>query len=98
MKKLKLDVGALRVETFEPAAAAGARGTVMGRVTYSCEHFCNELAGTEDPVQDTCDHATCAGASCGFTCNATCGCGTAGCGTVTGRPLDLSCNGTCAVE
>lgn len=99
MKKLKLDVDGLRVETFEPAAAAGPRGTVMGLVTYSCDYICHELAGTGDPIQNTCDHATCAGASCGFTCNyATCGCPGPPDDTATDRPLDLSCHGMCVVE
>ena len=56
MRKLKLDLNALEVTTFETDEAAGGIGTVMGRVdhAYDTKAAC-------PPETDTCYHPeTCA--------------------------------------
>ncbi|MET0399703.1 MAG: hypothetical protein ABW277_23145 [Longimicrobiaceae bacterium] len=85
MKKLKLDLEELSVESF--ATTPDARvdgGTVFGQ-QCTCYTQCT------CPGCPTCDascNGTCGG-TCGATCNASCD-GTCGCGTG-----DLSCVGTC---
>jgi hypothetical protein len=68
MKKLKLDLDDLRVDSFDttPAAAAGERGTVHGQYpeTY---RGCN----TDEETCDSC-FGSC-GDTCGYSCNGTCG-------------------------
>lgn len=55
MRKLKLDIHALEVDTFEAAAAkAGRAGTVHARITGSCP-------GETDYRVHTCDIASCGG-------------------------------------
>lgn len=68
MKKMKLRLETLEVESFEPAGADGGRGTVRGHLTAYYE-----LCYPGDTWQATC--------TCEPTCNAdTCyNCGTAGC-------------------
>jgi hypothetical protein len=68
MKKIKLDVDALDVESFEPSEAKGERGTVKGLLTAYYE-LCHE----GDTWQGSC--------TCEPTCNAdTCyNCQSAGC-------------------
>ena len=59
MKKLKLKMDELRVETFSTGEAHAGRGTVQGH--YGTTH-------TE--AGDTCTDYTCAGDTCGeYTCN-----------------------------
>ena len=88
MKKLKLDLEALEVDSFEPAPETRLRATVHGREWWS-EPDCQP---TEEP-QLTCA-ATCAPScrSCvGYpTCDWTCSCDTY-CGTP-------SCVNTCGCE
>lgn len=79
MKKLRLELDALRVESFDTAGGAGGRGTVQGHnVTYGeswdwpCEPVDSDY--TADPAQCQTQAYTCA-ASCNGTCH--------------------SCNGTC---
>ena len=88
MRKLKLEIEALEVETFEPAAEREERGTVRGHLTAYYE-----LCYPGDTWQNTC--------TCEPTCNAdTCyNCGSAGCGSAgcTGA-LDPTCNGTCGPQ
>ncbi len=67
MKRLKLDVDELRVESFEPDQTAGARrGTVHGqaKATYGCSEG---WAGCGDFSDDD---------TCAYTCNG----GATGCG------------------
>ena len=87
MKKLKLEIEALEVETFEPTAGREEHGTVRGYLTAYYE-----LCQPGDTWQRTC--------TCEPTCNAqtcyTCGgaaCQSAGCtgGACTGA----ACTGTC---
>lgn len=72
MPKLKLEIDTLQVESFEPKAIPGERGTVRGQLTAYYE-LCHE----GDTWQNSC--------TCEPTCNArTCyNCGT-GTGTGTG--------------
>ncbi|HEY0020626.1 MAG TPA: hypothetical protein VGC13_30280 [Longimicrobium sp.] len=73
MRKLRLDVEAVQVESFTTQAAAAGRGTVeaqQGRETFGCP------APTQDTCVGTCGcgggtlDVTCA--SCDITCGATC--------------------------
>ncbi|HEX8696587.1 MAG TPA: hypothetical protein VF746_29475 [Longimicrobium sp.] len=82
MRKLKLEIDALRVESFAPVAEDDSRGgTVHG---HSYPNGCFPPSDSQDPYLDTCGYATCAGNSCWQSCNGyTCGgCdpgGSAGC-------------------
>ena len=68
MEKLKLEIDALQVQSFEPDAAREGRGTVRGHLSAYYE-----LCNVDDTWQNTC--------TCEPTCNAdTCfNCGSAGC-------------------
>ena len=87
MKKMKLSLDDLKVESFQttPDAGEGEKGTVFGYLTQDLT------------ICDTCD--TC-NASCNGTCNASCG-GTCGntcngtCHASCGGTCDASCNGGC---
>ena len=75
MKKLKLDVDALAVESFDTRAAESGAGTVHGHISYP-----NGCHTPPDSYPETCDYATCAGNTCWQSCNGTCNCGgTAAC-------------------
>lgn len=78
MRKLKLEIDALQVESFESASEGGQPGTVRG---YLSAYY--ELCQPGDTWQNTC--------TCEPTCNAnTCyNCGTAGC---TGAACTTTCN------
>ncbi|HEX2201786.1 MAG TPA: hypothetical protein VHG91_00735 [Longimicrobium sp.] len=71
MRKIKLQLDALRVETFDTGAEPELRGTVRGR------HHTFEV-GCGEPVDDGtivyCPVPT-AQATCGWTCGSTCTCG-----------------------
>ena len=66
MKKLRLSLDALQVDTFDPASGNAGQGTVLGEqlitVAISCGGTCVTCGGT---------CATCA-ASCGITCGQSC--------------------------
>lgn len=70
MRKIRLELDALRVETFDTGAGPGERGTVHGR------HHTFEV-GCGDPFEDSIDYCPVptAQASCGYTCGNTCSCG-----------------------
>lgn len=80
MRKLKLEIDTLEVETFAPTAGKDGTGTVRGHLTAYYE-----LCYADQTWEQTC--------TCEPTCNAaTCyNCGTAGCGTVN-EPI---CTSTC---
>jgi hypothetical protein len=83
MRKLKMDLDELMVESFETAAESAERGTVHGHLSIRC-----------DTVNATCDDAnTCGGDTCNFaqnTCADSCGiCGTYLCPSV--APLTGDC-------
>jgi len=98
MRKLRLDLDELAVESFAPADSATARGTVRGLASLYWE--------------DCSPSETCAGAgwpcdptdqSCGGSCyEATCapGCGGGGTGAGCGNPSDpaITCNRVICVE
>lgn len=67
MKKLRLDVKDLRINSFEPATHAGAkRGTVFGQETCGTGESCVQSCIT-DPFGWTCDPGICS-----TTCEAHC--------------------------
>jgi hypothetical protein len=80
MKKLKLELDNLAVESFDTTATHKSRGTVIGE-QCTCYTYCNTCPGC--PTCDatcayTCDDATCpqcptCAASCNGTCDDTCG-------------------------
>lgn len=75
MRKLKLGLEALHVESFEMLTAEPVRGTVLG---LSYPNGCHTPPDSLDA--DTCQYATCAGTTCWYSCNGTCDCGaTVGC-------------------
>jgi len=75
MKKLTLELDALRVDTFD-TGEGGGRGTVRGR-DYS-EYWPCETEPYDDSV-NYCSPSPTAAATCGSTCGSTCA-GTCGCG------------------
>jgi hypothetical protein len=77
MKKLKLEIEELRVESFEAGSADG-RGTIAGRnwTAESCDP-CEPFPvddGTVNYCQSQAPENTCGATYCG-TCGATCSCG-----------------------
>ena len=82
MKKFKLELDDLRIDSFSTTPAQTPKGTVFGE---QCTCYTNCTC----PGCPTCD-ASCNGtcnASCNGTCATTCGCG--------GDTVDYSCGGTC---
>jgi hypothetical protein len=110
MRKLKLSIDALQVESFHAVGPGSGRGTVPGHnPTYyldecqtpagTCDAGCTQGYNTCGTCMESC-WGTCV--SCAATCNGTCGntCGnTCGCGTGgPGGPV-LSANATeCGCE
>jgi hypothetical protein len=103
MLKLKLEIDALRVESFETHPAAYARGTVEGRVIAQGEVIGTVVPVTNDVKQcldswiNTCVTAKisdCPGETCGdkLTCGASC---QATCETCYGPTCVTACLGTC---
>ncbi|HET6232722.1 MAG TPA: hypothetical protein VFE05_21785 [Longimicrobiaceae bacterium] len=71
MKKLKLTVEALEVESFD-TGREGGHGTVHGLGYTQVPALC------EDQFEDSINYCTpvpTAGATCGYTCGNTCSCG-----------------------
>ena len=103
MLKLKLEIDALRVESFETHPAAFARGTVEGRVIAQGELIgivapvTNDVKQCLDSWINTCVTAKisdCPGDTCGdkLTCGASC---QATCETCYGPTCMTACLGTC---
>src|SRR5687767_10932373 len=67
MRKLKLGLESLHVESFEVLTAEPVRGTVLG---LSYPNGCHTPPDSLDA--DTCQYATCAGTTCWYSCNGTC--------------------------
>lgn len=97
MRKLKLELADLRVDSFEVGTPV-ARGTVdaRGKETFGCPTgvTCWGTCATCDLTCDTCG-ATCGG-SCNCTLDPTCAATCASCNCSVGCTADVSCNGTCA--
>ncbi|MDB4951801.1 MAG: hypothetical protein JWM27_4450 [Gemmatimonadetes bacterium] len=96
MKKIKLDIDALEVESFsvEGEGGAAARGTVHGRLDEAEAEGVNVvdvLASLASPLGCV---ASVAGCSVAWTCPASCG---ITCGNTCGPfcTVGYSCNGTC---
>jgi len=79
MRKLKLQLDDLRIDSFDTTPAQQAKGTVFGE-QCTCYTQCT------CPGCPTCD-ASCNG-TCAASCNGTCGASCAG-------TCDLSCDGGC---
>lgn len=87
MRKLKLDLDQLVVDSFSTQVRPKRGGTVHGQVC-TCYTQCDTCPGCP-----TCD-ASCNGTCGGATCAGTCGGGTCGGATCAGS-CDASCGGTC---
>ncbi|HEU0052713.1 MAG TPA: hypothetical protein VFQ39_06035 [Longimicrobium sp.] len=79
MKKLKLEMDALRVESFDTRAEDGGGGTVRGLASYP--EACDPPSDSQDPAIGTCGWNTCAGDTCWYSCGGSCNCGTGNCGS-----------------
>ncbi|HEX6747923.1 MAG TPA: hypothetical protein VF092_11585 [Longimicrobium sp.] len=92
MKKLRLDLDAIRVDTFTTTRAEGERGTVKGHVCCCCCCPCcctggNSCGGTCDTCLTGCGTCQTCATACG-TCES--------CGTCPGQwSCDFSCYGSC---
>jgi hypothetical protein len=110
MKKLKLDLDALAVDSFHPEAPVDAEGTVHGEqlgVTawLSCGRLtCGgaTICGGIQTCGQTCQLLTCGGPTvcggiqtCGATCLITCG-GPTACGGI--RTCGITCDHTCLLS
>jgi hypothetical protein len=85
MKKLKLDLDGLRIDSFDttPANAVERKGTVQGQ-------FDTAVASCDGTCDNTCDGCSCCCTccpSCGGTCETCYTCGTC--------PGQWSCDGSC---
>ncbi|HET7230747.1 MAG TPA: hypothetical protein VFJ16_12135 [Longimicrobium sp.] len=76
MAKLKLEIDALRVESFVSVAEDGrGGGTVYGRYLDPSYPAACVAPPDSEPYLNTCGYATCAGDTCWQSCNGyTCGC------------------------
>lgn len=67
MKKLRLELDQLTVDSFDTAVSAARRGTVVGEEQCTCPSAC--ASNCTCPGCPTCD-ATCNGETCGgYTCD-----------------------------
>src|SRR4051812_35641292 len=88
MRKVRLDLEALEVESFETGPAGDVGGTVQGRIaTHTCDLQCNlSPGGTCNGeltclIWDSCVESNCGYYSCDYTCPAS-----------VGETCDPSCN------
>jgi hypothetical protein len=94
MRKMRLQVDALRVESFDTAAASPERGTVHGHASLYWEdcyesETCPGAGWPCDPTDQSC------GGTCyEFTCHPGCGGTAGGSGGSHGGP-DSPCSSTC---
>lgn len=80
MKKMKLNLSELQVESFETSALNKRRGTVAGNFTGDESEPCGPCEGTNDATcyqqfscgATNCGENTCEGNSCDGTCDAFC--------------------------
>jgi hypothetical protein len=74
MRKIKLQLESLAVESFQTLAAEQAAGTVVGQqrgTNVSCPASCINSACTCPGITD-CGGATCEGSCAGYTCSCYC--------------------------
>ena len=74
MKKLKLDLNDLKVESFVTSKEKKTQGTILGFNTASSpdpQCTCGEVCYTDPKIDPSCVN-TCA-ATCPYTCDNTCG-------------------------
>lgn len=71
MKKLRLQIDDLSVESFETGDVAKRRGTVIGHLVYTDPRACTEQGACT--IDGTCADTAC-GNSCAGTCFGTCWC------------------------
>jgi hypothetical protein len=91
MNKLKLQLDALSVESFDTSCQARENGTVLGEQATNTCPGCPTCAAT---CAYTCDDATCPNCpTCAASCNGTCAGNT--CWDSCGRTCWDSCGGTC---
>ncbi|HEU0052026.1 MAG TPA: hypothetical protein VFQ39_02570 [Longimicrobium sp.] len=94
MKKLRLDMEDLRVESFQTAGGAGlSRGTVRGHATL---RHCTEFV--DCTIDFGCGTVGCGtgAASCNGTCDASCNGSCASCVATCGASCNGTCDATCA--
>jgi hypothetical protein len=78
MRKLKLELDRLEVESFDTASTQKRKGTVIGEELCTCNTYCGQATCPGCPTCDntcayTCDDATCpACPTCANTCANTC--------------------------
>jgi hypothetical protein len=94
MKKLRLQLDDLRIDSFETTAAEKPRGTVFGE-QCTCWTQCGQNTCPGCPTCDASCNGTCA-ASCANTCAYTCD--DASCAGTCGETCDYSCGDTCFVS
>jgi hypothetical protein len=92
MKKLRLNLDQLTVDSFDTAAAVVQRGTVRGEEQCTCPTACN--TNCTCPGCPTCDYTACGQESCNGSCFASCNgsCYFTECGGDT--VYDHTCNAT----
>lgn len=88
MKKLRLDLDELEVESFDTRGGAREKGTVVGE-QCSCGGTCYPQATCPQTCAYTCDDPTCAYTCDDATCPASCN------GTCAGHTCWETCGGTC---
>lgn len=73
MQKIRLDLDALRVDSFETDAATGAHGTVHGHGKAPLQEPASDYNGVCNSYYDSCN-GTCASCvnTCWASCNGTC--------------------------
>ena len=100
MRKLRLKLDELAVESFAPAGLAAERGTVRGHVSLYWEdclpsETCPGAGWPCEETQQSCD-GTCYVHTCQPGCGGSGGCGTVGCGTVGGPSGGGEAGGPCS--
>ena len=96
MRKLRLELDSLAVESFAPAEPPGRRGTVHGHVSLYWEDcdLSQTCQGAGYPCNPT--DQSCAGTCFDYTCHP--GCGGGGSGACGGSDPAVTCNGVICVE
>ena len=93
MKKLKLNLEDLKVESFQttPEAEGSEEGTVFGFGEHTGQTYCDAPCFPTICNENTCNGFTCGG-TCSNTCLATC---SYTCGSTCGSTCSQTCGSTC---